>query len=380
MSSLLPLLALAQPVEGAPHPKTGKPAEGPLGLLGNKGTPPRNHWVFRRLERYRLQAVSRSIILDPALLNEFKDIRFTRTGKTAAHRRPGDGIAYCLRTPMVGRRWLEIWGVARRPADFRWLQRCGLVWPCPVCAGKITEARAKQVRRACAYWRSQGGGLLHLILTAPHTIDQSLLENLEGHALARRLLMHRKPFKRLVKEMGLAGWLRSLEVTYGVNGWHVHTHSGLFVPGSFHRTGWGAEPWEIDPYDDLEDGFQMLELHGRLTDMWGEACLDAGLGQINEHGVHIGDGRFATGYWAKWGLPQELTKSHSKHGRGDHMTPFDLLRKVSAGETRYRRVFKEFTIAFHGRQQLMWSKGLPELLKLDKIKSDLEEALKIEDD
>jgi hypothetical protein len=184
-------------------------------------------------------------------------------------------------------------------------------------------------------------------------------------------MMNRKPWKRLVEEIGLKGSVRGLEVTFGDNGWHPHTHEGLFLPESFY------EP--PGPYQEMLNAMEMSNLELRISDMWGNACLDAGLGLINQHGVKIQDGGYASGYLSKWGLDYELTKSHSKRGRRSNKTPFDLLRAVRDGEQHYGSFYREYYEEFRGKLQLTWSKGLAELLNLKEISDEVASA-RVDDD
>jgi hypothetical protein len=71
-------------------------------------------------------------------------------------------------------------------------------------------------------------------------------------------------------------------------------------------------------------------------------------------------------------------KAHSKRGRGERYTPFDLLRWVTdTGESRPVALFREFAGVFKGRRQLIWSPGLKALVGLvDKSDEELAEEVK----
>ena len=326
--------------DGAP-PATecAQPDEGFSGSLGNTTelrNPQLNLLGILRLSRYHLQSISRSILRDNVRLQG------------------------CLRSMKQGLERdanPEIWWKPGK-AHYRNLQTCGLVWVDPVCASKISERRRRrELQIGFSRWEERGGSVAHLILTVPHTRDQSLKEVLEGHSQARRLMRNRKPWKRMAKREGLEGSLTGHEVTFGGNGWHVHTHEGLFLPGGIY----GDQGPELEI---LAAAF-LSPLEREIMEMWGDACLSAGLGLINEHGVKLRDNRSLASYVSKWGLDSELTKSHIKQGREMNLTPFDLLRKIRDGEDQYRPIFREFAVGFHGRKQLHWSHGMAEALGLN---------------
>ena len=84
-----------------------------------------------------------------------------------------------------------------------------------------------------------------------------------------------------------------------------------------------------------------------------------------ERGVDVRDGNYADQYVAKWGLEHELTKGHVKKGRAESLTPFDLLRQYPESPELFGDLFREFADAFKGKRQLVWTKGLKELLAVD---------------
>ena len=84
------------------------------------------------------------------------------------------------------------------------------------------------------------------------------------------------------------------------------------------------------------------------------------------HGVDVRNGTYAAKYVSKWGLEEEVTKGHLKKGLNGSLTPFDLLRGCSTNN-HYKALFKEFADVFKGKQQLVWSKGLKELLGIKQV-------------
>lgn len=239
---------------------------------------------------------------------------------------------------------------------------CGSVWVCPVCASKITEKRRVELVEAFSKWKDQGGGVLLLTLTVPHYSHQSLSFVLDGINDARRRLLNRKPWKRMKAELGIAGEVRTLEVTHGANGWHPHFHVLLFTSS-------------------LIDRDELPTFESSILKQWQSACEASGLPLPNHHGVSLEDGSKAASYASKWGLEHEMTKGHVKHGREGGRTPFDLLRwYLSEKSPEAARLFTEYAREFKGRNQLLWSRGLRDLLALGQEATDEELAASQDED
>lgn len=239
-------------------------------------------------------------------------------------------------------------------AYYSGLMTCGSIWLCPVCASKISEARRQELIQAMETWKADGGQVVMVIYTLPHSLFQPLSDVLGGLTKARTLMMHRKAYKTVKRRLDLAGSVRSLEVTHGVHGWHAHFHELLFIPAGV----------EVDP--------QALRVE--LLLQWQSACTST-YGLIpNEHGVVVQDAAAAAKYASKWGLESEMTKSHVKRGKDGGLTPFDLLRAEK------KELFQEYAECFKGRRQLYWSKGLRDRLGLGKEKSDEDLAGQVDEE
>ena len=97
-----------------------------------------------------------------------------------------------------------------------------------------------------------------------------------------------------------------------------------------------------------------------------------------KHGLDLRDGKYASQYVSKWGLEHELTKGHIKKGKENSLTPFDLLQlSIEDEEVFFKKpskLFQEFAISVKGSRQLVWSRGLKQLLKIeDKTDEELAE-------
>lgn len=233
---------------------------------------------------------------------------------------------------------------------------CGSCWLCPVCAAKITEGRRVEIQAGIVTHLAKGGSIAMMTLTYPHDRDLSLADSVKAQSKALRGYKADRQYKAIMKQAGFIGSVRSLEVTHGENGWHPHTHDLLFLDN-------------INP-----ENLQLLE---RLRPIWAKHVKKAGLGDINEHGFKVNDGKYAAEYIAKfghdskkWSITNEITKSHTKRGRHGSRTPFDLLRDYLAGSEQSGALFVEFAKQFKGKRQLYFSAGLKDYLGIGEVSDD----------
>lgn len=304
----------------------------------------------KHLERYALQSAARSIIPD------------SRTASCLRSVRP-DATSVPVRLSPSTKR-----------ARYANLQVCGSVWRCPVCAAKISDQRRRELLHIMDAHKAAGGRIYLLTLTFPHSDRDRLADLLKSLKKAEEQFKSGRAWAAIQRDFGLIGTARAVECTFGKNGWHPHAHHLVFTTGS------------IDT-----DAFKNV-----VFDKWHKACTISGLGSPTlEHGIDVRDGAKAADYVAKfgledtpkvkeWGLENELTKWHSKKGRGSSVTPFDFLRialqsddaKITA---QARSKFKEYAEAFHGKRQLVISPKLKKLYPIEE-KSDDEAAGDIRED
>lgn len=318
----------SQSLLGTTYEITGPPSSKSLEIESKK--------PLNRLSRWAIQAVAKTIM-------------------------PEERVKNCMRLVKPDRKTVDILK-SRENTHYSGLTVCGSIWLCPICAAKISEKRRNELKKAVSTAKQKGYQVLLLTQTVPHYSHQRLKSVLGKFSKARTLQRQRSGWKKMSDRIGLAGTLRALEITQGANGWHVHTHELLFI----------------------KPGADKINIPLVLCDIlisWQRACKTAGLESPSaEHGVDLRDGSYADQYVNKWGIEEEMTKSHIKHGREGGRTPFDLLRSVLAfGECDDGDLFREYAKAFKGKRQLVWSRGLRDLLGLDTELTDLELAEKEEE-
>lgn len=256
-------------------------------------------------------------------------------------------------------------------AFYSGLMTCGSVWTCPVCTVKVQERRRAEIGKAVAWAYDSGKQAAMVTLTFPHYKQNNLDDLVKKQADALARFRRGSPWDRFKDRLGYAGLIRALELTYGANGWHPHTHELWFV---------GA-----DSSVEQEKGF--------IVERWLKCCIAAGLVDADNevqiaafklHAVDIKDRCDASDYLAKndeashWGVDRELAKASSKAGKAAGIHPFGLLAKARDGDKVAGAKFVEYAKVMRGKRQLLWSRGLKDLVGLDDL-TDEELAAQQED-
>jgi hypothetical protein len=256
-------------------------------------------------------------------------------------------VRNCLRAKITKKKGVTLfYNVEREQANFGNLQRCYSVWNCPICSMTITEGRRSELKQGLVNWIETGGHAYLVTFTNSHHRGDGLESLLQGQKKAFVKFWQKRKVTEMLKRLGYNGRIVATEVTWGQdNGWHPHYHMIFFFDHEINAQG----------------------LQSFLALQWQDACIKAGLKAPDLiHGVDVRNGTYAAEYVSKWGLEEEVTKGHLKKGLNGSLTPFDLLRGCSANN-HYKTLFKEFADVFKGKQQLVWSKGLKDLLGIKQI-------------
>ena len=302
-------------------------------------------------------------------------------------------ICLCLKAPQDRSRngdgSAKVW--LREGADFGHyggLQTCGSVWVCPICAPKITEKRAIEINECCQKWVSENpeNSMLMVTYTIPHKHHMRLAELVDKYKVARREMRRQGKLKRRpwlvtwkeIREKYRIKWsVYCLEVNYGYNGWHPHTHDLYLIEG-----GRGYKENDIE------------SLRVKLTETWLYACKKAKIeiqdqNSFEKYAVQIEVAKTPADYIAKWGLDdygehkemasgvwgaaQEMAKAHLKKGRSEHYSAWDLARMVSDNPGNkvifkfFGSRFREFAQAMKGSHQIQFEDGMKKYFGISKI-------------
>ena len=332
-----------------------------LGILRNLPPPsdkkPLPQWAqndaqTQRKDRYKVLSAVRQMLLVEGL-KQFPELPTKYHRSTLCkHSLTGSEVAVLLSSE-------------HGKAFFDGLQTCGNVWTCPVCAAKVQERRRLEIAEAMEHFYQVGNRQAVMVtFTFPHKKLMKLKDLLTKQAEGFTILRKGKQWDKFKAKHCFEGLIRSLEVTYGVNGWHPHTHELWFINR------------EIDE----------LEFTEFVQEKWKRACIKSGLLDENDlkqlkafeqYAVDIKFNCKASDYLAKvdykdnlksyWGADREIAKASSKGKEGKGMHPFQL------AIDNKQALFIEYVNAIRGKAQLFWSRGLKSKVGIEE-KSDEELA------
>jgi len=290
-------------------------------------------------------------------LADSRRLRYARLD-TAARVLSSDRVAKCSRMPVPGTDYVHIKHNGSS-ASYGNLTTCGSVWVCPVCSARVNMERRVELQEAISSTRSFGGGAYLLTMTIQHTSSDSLAGLLDVLVEAWRRTKRGKPWSRVLERYGVVGHVTVLEVTYGDNGWHPHKHALLFtkVPLSAAQVS-ALEAWLSARFCRMAS-----KLGGYASPRYG---ADLRGGPLDDRGIDE-----VTKYVTKFGLDSELTDTGGKEAHG--FTPFQLLDSLVFND-KTAALFQEYAAAMKGRRQLVWSRGLRDLLGLSDERGDVEIA------
>lgn len=205
-----------------------------------------------------------------------------------------------------------------------------------------------------AWSEQRNGQFLFLTLTIKHDRSDKLDDLWDAVAGAWTKFSTHYAFKKHRAVSGLEGFLRAVEVTSGVSGWHVHLHVLLFL---------------LEPLSMISDS-------AKLFTKWSSTV--EGLGYRADPGVQ--DIRFANaedaaalaGYLNKqgWDSAKELSAQTGKIAKGNSMTPMQILRAAAMGDSDALALWYVWEHCSKGRRQLTYSTGLRKSLGFSQEQAD----------
>lgn len=194
---------------------------------------------------------------------------------------------------------------------------------------------------------------MFVTVTMRHSRKDELKDLLEVMNAAWRKVVSGSPWRRWKQELGLLGYVKALEITYGdANGWHPHFHFLFFV--------------DDKPSEGLKNEFADF-LFKRWTDKL-LTLTDASHLPNREHGIDVQvadeDGKVLGIYVSKvMDIAAEISCADAKDGRRpEHYNPFQLLDITEPwAEARWR----EYVEASKGKRSIFFSPGLRDELGLN---------------
>lgn len=326
---------------------------GETGSLGNntKSSPPPNSYDGLAA-RYRLQSAAGYIAIKEAEKAGLLPYEWHRVSK----------CHHCRIKPKV-----TITKSHRDQKSFyTGVAACGSVWACPVCASKIQNRRREEITAIMA-WAYSNGYECHMVtLTNTHSRKDALPDLLEAQKGHLAKLRKGGAFTKYLKSIDYQGIIRTLEVTHGRNGWHVHTH----------------ELWIVKSTTSKRDF--MSRVQGKWIRALGHDpdSNTMEVARLKKHSVDIHFNAHDSEYLAKMdsdaylksstGADLELSRQSTKKGKAHGRHPFQILADFD--ETRTKRdalLFVEYVKSFKGKAQIFFSRGLKAKSGLNDVSDQL---------
>jgi hypothetical protein len=247
-------------------------------------------------------------------------------------------------------------GLSGNQAHFKNLATCGSVWACSVCSAKVLTIRSEEIGAAVDVWANRGGRFIFETLTLSHSKHDSLSKVWASVSKAFTST-NAGTFNKLHKEYGQVGYMKVVEVTHGINGWHVHLHLLRFI----------SQP--------LEDS-QLLKWSSAIFNRWATSLVKQGFKsplakfhvfEMVESPEKI-KGYFAKNFDNSNVLPgTELSSPGVMRGHGMWGV---LDEAITNRNSKARKIWEEWERTSRGKRQISWSKNLRKLLGLGKELSD----------
>jgi hypothetical protein len=235
--------------------------------------------------------------------------------------------------------------------------RCASAHACAVDGPKIAAHRADDISARTGWWMAQGNDALGLTLTMPHDYGQPLAPMYDTVAKGWSKLTRGRPYRAMLAGTGMVGYWRSIEVTWGQNGWHPHVHAVCPIRGQATAA--------------RRVAFEMYWRTG-----WSEWVRSQGYREPSTaRGVRVDwiiNGPAAGAYIAKAEGKQrpvgnEVSRFDMKSGRKGHLSPFEILELAATAPTEderrfYRRLWNEYERATFRRKRITESRGLKQII------------------
>lgn len=241
-------------------------------------------------------------------------------------------------------------------SGYEGLAKCGSAWSCPMCARTIEARRREEIRHIVQGARADGLQIAMLTMTLRHKDGQSLAKLLDVSGKGYRSVMDSRAVRNRLKELGLDGYVRVLEINVGRNGWHPHYHVVLLFDTELQGV----------VFDDA-----LKELADAMFRTWSNKAKKEGLAKPMRDFFHIeriDAGDVSTYLTKKSFVPNEknieavgfeMAGRTVKDARGESRTPWDVFADFTdTGDLDDLDLWHEYEGATKGKRSITFSRGL----------------------
>lgn len=262
--------------------------------------------------------------------------------------------------------------------------RCGNPHICPNCGPIESEEKNQELREDLAVWELAGFAVVAATFTIQHFEWEALSRTDDRLKSAFREMWNSRDGRTFYDKWQISGRRRSPDVTITeANGWHPHFHTLFFLERrtlsptelAIFETElaglWQQSAKKAGGFADLEHGCMVKADHifeiadyitsktsGIIEDWQAEQHTKAADERLN------GD---------KWGISEELTKSHLKEAARAGLSPNELLLKYLWGDEEMGKLWVEYANCFKGKKFLDTSPGLRK--RLGELKAEYHDQL-----
>lgn len=252
-------------------------------------------------------------------------------------------------------------------AGFTGLESCGSVWACPVCAAKVASVRQNDIQQVVLGHMENGGSVAMLTMTMRHNKGQKLADLWDGISAAWKAATNGAGWRADRDTFNVDGYVRTVEVTHGQNGWHVHVHALLLGQGYTDLMALKSRMWNrwqasltkngfAKPDENVGSEIHYIEGKKNASKALAEYFTKAGFSEKDESTDY---GQVQADAKAVNKITLEAARSDLKQGKWGNRTPWGILADVfKHGDAADMKLWHEYEKASRGRRQVTWSRGL----------------------
>jgi hypothetical protein len=230
------------------------------------------------------------------------------------------------------------------------VRHCESIHQCRICASKILSQRQLELESINNEHLKNSGSVLLVSLTiknSKYDTFESLLGSTKNKtgilwAYSNLSYKYKRRFKKLLDLYSVVFSVRVFESTWGVNGFHVHTHSLFYLQRKLSEQ-------------------ELFDFKLQFYKLWKLSLKDVGLTCNFEHGIDVQDGSNAGKYIAKWSGSSELSSAHVKKAKNGNYTIAqleNLLLDESQTQlplSQVKAVLREYYKGCYKKKFMTWS-------------------------